>query len=173
MLWFDSTLTNILQFNLLVVKLFGPKKHNWSLTSPTRAEVHCGHFEVQWGASWVGLQNYQSKLEWSCTRWSTTDSDQFHRGEIEVHRGGGRVGLQFHRGGLDLELHRDEEEEKYIEVKLKSNEAVAELDFNFAEMYLFLLLWVQLQCNVDELDLSSLWVNIALESTLVHWVQLQ
>ena len=49
-------------------------------------------------------------------------------------------------------MHREEEENKYIEVKLKSIEAVAELDFNFAEMYLFLLLRVQLQCNVDELD---------------------
>ena len=68
------------------------------------------------------------------------------------------------------------------EVKLKSNEAVAELDFNFAEMYLFLLLRVQLQCNIDELggmsieaiaelDLSLLRVNIVW-LMLVHQVQL-
>ena len=40
---------------------------------------------------------------------------------------------------------------KATEVKLKSNEAISELDFNFTEMFLFLLLRVQLQCNVDEL----------------------
>ena len=32
---------------------------------------------------------------------------------------------------------------------------------------------MQLQCNVDQLDLSSQRVNIALESTLVHRMQLQ
>ena len=31
-------------------------------------------------------------------------------------------------------MHEEEEEDKYIEVKLKSNEAVAELDFNFTEI---------------------------------------
>ena len=67
---------------------------------------------------------------------------------------------------------------------MKSNRAGPEFDFNFTEKYLFLLLRVQLQCNVDELggksteviaelDLFSLRVNIALESTLVHRVQLQ
>ena len=62
------------------------------------------------------------------------------RGGVEVQLGYRLVRLQFHRGILELELHEEEEEDKYIEVKLKSNEAVAELDFNFAEMYLFLLL---------------------------------
>ena len=67
---------------------------------------------------------------------------------------------------------------------MKSNGAGAEFDFKITEKYLFLLLRVQLQCNVDELggksteviaklDLFSLRVNIALESTLVHRVQLQ
>ena len=69
-------------------------------------------------------------------------------------------------------------------MKLKSNGAGAEFDFKITKKYLFLLLRVQLQCNVDELggksteviaelDLFSLRVNIALESTLVHRVQLQ
>ena len=67
---------------------------------------------------------------------------------------------------------------------MKSNGAGAEFDFKITKKYLFLLLRVQLQCNVDEwggksteviaeLDLFSLRVNIALESTLVHRVQLQ
>ena len=67
---------------------------------------------------------------------------------------------------------------------MKSNGAGAEFDFKITKKYLFLLLRVQLQCNVDELggksnkavaelDLSSQRVNIALESTLVHRVQLQ
>ena len=67
---------------------------------------------------------------------------------------------------------------------MKSNRAGPEFDFKITKKYLFLLLRVQLQCNVDELggksteviaelDLFSLRVNIALESTLVHRVQLQ
>ena len=91
--------------------------------------------------------------------------------------------LNFKTTDMDLtEVARGEPASTQIkatEVKLKSNEAIAELDFNFTEMFLFLLLRVQLQCNVDELrgkcteviaelDLSSLEVNIALESTLVH-----
>ena len=35
----------------------------------------------------VELELDRIELEWSCTRWSTTDSDQVHRGQVEVQRG--------------------------------------------------------------------------------------
>ena len=54
---------------------------------------------------------------------------------------------------------------------MKSNGAGAEFNFKITEKYLFLLLRVQLQCNVDEeggkyteVYLPSLRVNIAPES---------
>ena len=45
------------------------------------------------GLRWLGLKStelilkilvYRSELEWSCTRWSTTDSDQVHWGGMAV-----------------------------------------------------------------------------------------
>ena len=39
-------------------------------------------------------------LHWSCTRWSTTDSNQVHRGQIEVQRG--EAELDFNLAEMDL-----------------------------------------------------------------------
>ena len=40
------------------------------------------------------------ELEWSCTRWSTTDSNQVHRGQVEVQRG--EAELDFNLAEMDL-----------------------------------------------------------------------
>ena len=48
----------------------------------------------------VGLQLDRNGLEWSCTRWSTTDSDQVHRGQVEVQRG--EAELDFNLAEMDL-----------------------------------------------------------------------
>ena len=44
--------------------------------------------------------NYLSGLEWSCTRWSTTDSDRVHQ------RGSSRVGLHFTCPHYELTFNR-------------------------------------------------------------------
>ena len=107
-----------------------PAKRDFKITSMDLSGVACGDLpqtpiksiEVKLksneaASSRVGLQFHREGLDWSCTRWTSVDSTQGHWVGIGVQRGGSRVELQFHWGGLELELH-EEEEEKYIAVKL-------------------------------------------------------
>ena len=74
----------------------------WDIVSPTAwitlsektvigVELHrlglkfnFGQVEVQRGEAELNFNLTKIELEWSCTRWSTTDSDQVHRGQVEV-----------------------------------------------------------------------------------------
>ena len=111
---------------------------NWCWTSPTWSQVQFLQFEVQflnlkfneakpsWTSSWeIELQIAEIELEWSCTRWSTTDSDQVHRGRVEVQRG--EAELDFNSAEMDLtEVARGEPALtplKATESKSKFNEA--------------------------------------------------
>ena len=104
-----------LDFKITEVDLSGAARGDPPQTPIKSIEVKLKSNEV--GSSWVGLQFHREGLDWSCTRWTSVDSTQGHWVGIGVQRGGSRVELQFHWGGLELELH-EEEEEKYIAVKL-------------------------------------------------------
>ena len=59
-----------------------------------------GQVEVQRGEAELNFNLTKIELEWSCTRWSTTDSNQVHRGQIEVQRG--EAELDFNLAEMDL-----------------------------------------------------------------------
>ena len=63
---------------------------------------------MHWLYSWWCTDGALMMLWWctvdalmmSCTRWSTTDSDQIHRGQVEVQRG--KAELNFNLAEMDL-----------------------------------------------------------------------
>ena len=59
-----------------------------------------GQVEVQRGEAELDFNWTEIGLHWSCTRWSTTDSNQVHRGQIEVQRG--EAELDFNLAEMDL-----------------------------------------------------------------------
>ena len=59
-----------------------------------------GQVEVQRGEAELDFKWTEIGLHWSCTRWSTTDSNQVHRGQIEVQRG--EAELDFNLAEMDL-----------------------------------------------------------------------
>ena len=131
----------------------------------------------------VGLQLDRNGLEWSCTRWSTTDSDQVHRGQVEVQRG--EAELDFNLAEMDLtEVARGGPALtplKATESKSKFNEAQPSWTWTWtrwpwAEVATSVQCWRvgrQVHRGEAEVYLSSLRVNIAEESVVDHRVQLQ
>ena len=59
-----------------------------------------GQVEVQRGEAELDFNLTEIVLHWSCTRWSTTDSNQVHRGQVEVQRG--EAELDFNLAEMDL-----------------------------------------------------------------------
>ena len=84
-----------------------------------------GQVEVQRGEAELDFNLTEIGLHWSCTRWSTTDSNQVHRGQVEVQRG--EAELDFNLAEMDLtEVARGEPALtplKATESKSKFNEA--------------------------------------------------
>ena len=95
----------------------------------------------------VGLQLGRDGLDWSCTRWTSVDSTQGHRVQVQVQRGAAELNLDLDEVALSWSCTR---RRTSTSRPSWSSTRRSRVELQLGRDVL-VLLRVQLQCNVDEL----------------------